>query len=323
MNKYKMYIDDLINNKVPSNSGYKYVATEAISIPIYKVNLGISKRHIVNLELVEEMVLQLISIGINDVDMIAGTLGLPRDILDVTIGDLHVKDLAVHSSGKCLIMAKGREALKNLKVSKREKDTLYDVYVDAITGEIYGEVIKGYTQERVLDDSKMKYVIDANSIDHYRRNMSSIAEIFEKTVKRNIESNMQVQDELISIDSVDDFFVGFVKLSIYIYVSDSGSDIDIIACSKKQKDFLEIHKDIIIEQMRARKILSNLFVSKNNEFKPKNQGECSSDEDQYLLFRTLNSIKDVAEYETQARNLILSPRKLFENELLDFCKLIL
>ena len=318
----KEYIDGLIKNRVPPNSGYIYIATETIAIPVHRVTLGISKRHTTNLELVEEMVLRFASIGINDLDMIAGALGLPRDILDITVGDLHVKNLAFHSSGKCLLMAKGRDALKNLSVSKREKDVLQNVYVNAVTGEIYSEKNKDYTESRVQNDIKMKHKIDANSIELYRRNMNSIGLIFEQSMKTYLDDNMKVQDELVSIDSIDDISTGFILAPIHIFVSESGSDIDIIARNRWQKSIVENHKGIIIEQMRTRKLLPNMFVYTHNEYPiPIDQNGLSC-EDQYQLLQSLTSVDSVDNFDAQARNILFSPRKLFENELLDFCKLL-
>lgn len=42
------YIENLLKSKVPPNSGYIYITTEDIAIPVHKVTLGISKRKTVN-----------------------------------------------------------------------------------------------------------------------------------------------------------------------------------------------------------------------------------------------------------------------------------
>jgi len=41
-------------------------------------------------------VLQIVSIGVHQVDEIAKILGITRPLLDVTLADLHVKDLYVY-----------------------------------------------------------------------------------------------------------------------------------------------------------------------------------------------------------------------------------
>lgn len=313
------YVNKLLKNKIPLNNGYKYIATENIAIPVHKVALGISKRRTTNLELVEEMVLRFVSIGIDDLDTIAGTLGLPRDILDITVGDLHVKNLAFHSSGKCILMAKGRESLKTLAISKREKDELQNVYVNAITGEISGVVSKGYTKGWISNYEKMKHLVDGNSLELYRQNMSNINEIFDSAMKAYIDENMKIQDELVSIDSIEDITTGYIVAPIHIYVSESGTDIDIIACNKVQKTLVESIKGIVIEQMRSKKLLKHIYLSSYN--KTTNYKEIETfDEVDYQTIQTLNKIRDPYVCEFEARKILLKTRKLFDNELIDFCE---
>ena len=316
------YIENLVNNKIPLNSGYHYIRTERIAIPVHKVTLGISKRRTTNLELVEEMVLRFVSIGINDIDTIADIMGLSRDILDITIGDLHVKNLAFHSSGKCLLMAKGKEALKNLSVSKREKDVLRNIYINAITGEIHGEKNRDYSEARVLDDAKVKHQINANSIELYRRKMSEISLIFEQSMKSYLNEDLKVMDELVSIDSVDDLSTGFILVPIHIYVTAAGLDIDIIARNRWQRSIIEDHKDIIIEQIRTRKLLSNLILPANNRFASYDYKDGASCEDQYQMLNSVLAITDENDFSTKAQEILFSSRKILDNELLGFCELV-
>jgi len=316
------YIANLLKNKVAPNSGYVYITTEDVAIPVHKVTLGISKRRTANLELVEEMILRLTSVGIYDIDTIAGVLGLPRDILDISVGDLHLKDLAYHSSGKCILTAKGRESLEKLAVSKREKDSLQNVYVDAITGEISGEKNQDYTERRIDDNVKLKHLIDANAIEQYRRNMEAIDDIFEKSMKAYLDDdNMLVQDELVSIDTIDDLTTGFIVAPIHIYVSEGGMDIDVIARNKRQKSLIEDRKSIIIEQMRARKLLSNVFVGNGRNDKY-HVGNYDLESALYPKLQSLLSIENDDEFDEQACEIIFSSRRLCENELIDFCKLV-
>lgn len=317
------YIESLIRNKVPQNSGYNYVTTEKIAIPMHKVTLGISKRQSTDLELVEEMVLRFVSIGISDLDTITAILGLPRDILDITVGDLHVKNLAFHSSGKCILLAKGRSALKTLAVSKREKDSIRFIYVNAVTGEMSGEKDSTYTEAYIQNDQKLKHRVDANCIELYRRNMSEIAEIFNQNLKTYLDDGMKVQDELVSIDSVEDFSTGFIIVPIHIYVSDSGLDIDIIAYNRSQKTLVDEHREIVIEEMRKRRVLSHLAHSAHREWNVeacKPLYTCLEYGDLQSLI--LNKTIEPQDFENQAGELILCPRRLFDNELLDFCELV-
>ena len=316
------YAKELLRNRIPQNEGYTYITTEIVAIPTYRVSLGISKRHTTTLELVEEIVLRLVSQNIEDLDVIARVLGLPRDILDITIGDLHVKDFAYHSSGKCVLMDKGRLALKNLSVSKREKDTISNVYVDAVNGEIYSERNSDYSESRLHNDMKMRHKIDGNSVDFYRKSTSIINSIFEQTNKTFLEGEMKLQDELVSIDSVDFLVSGYIMIPIHIYVSETSIDIDIVAKNKHQRKIIEAHKSFIIEQLRARKLLPNLFEKKNIwKPAPDHIAMLSFDEQYKLidaLFASDNCITD-----SQLRSLLLGARQLFDNELIEFCKFMI
>lgn len=316
------YIEKLINNKIPLNSGYSYIRTERIAIPVHRVTLGISKRMTTNLDIVEEMVLRFISIGIDDIETIANILGLQRDILDITIGDLHVKNLAFHSSGRCLLMAKGKDAIRNLSVSKREKDILRDVFVNAVTGEIFGEKNRDYTEGYVLDATKVKHSINASSIELYRRNMSELAIIFEQSAKTYLSDDLKITDELVSIDTVDDLCTGFIIVPIHIYVTEGGLDIDIVAQNRWQRGIIDEHRGIIIEQMRAKKLLPNLIHSSNGVVSSPNLQNNASSEDQYKHLKSLLSITDDNIFSKEAQEFIFKPRRLFENELFDFCELV-
>ena len=275
------------------------------------------------IELVEEMILRLTSVGIYDIDTIADILGLPRDILDISVGDLHVKDLAYHSSGKCILTAKGRESLSNLAVSKREKDSLQNVYVDAITGEITGEKNQDYIEGRINNSIKLKHLVDANAIEQYRRNMGAINDIFEKSMKIYLDdNNMLVQDELVSIDTIDDLTTGFIVVPINIYVSEGGMDIDVIASNKRQKSLIENRKSVIIEQMLERKLLSNVFVG-NERVGSNPVKNYDSESVLYSKLKSLLSIENEDDFEEQACEILFASRKLYENELIAFCKLVL
>ncbi|QNO17841.1 hypothetical protein [Caproicibacterium amylolyticum] len=315
------YINDIFQNRVPDNKGYIYVTTETIQIPIYKVTLSISKRHITNLELVEEMILRLSSVGITNLDTIAGVLGLPRDIVDITVGDLHLKNLAFHSSGNCILMAKGRESIKNLSVINREKDILNNVFVDAITGEISGEKNDYFRESFVYNDTKMKHIYDANTIEHYRRNMDSIRLIFDLSAKTYLDDNMKVQDELVSIDAVEDVVTGFIDTPIHIYASESGYEIDIVAQRRSQRKFLEAHKESIIEQLRDRKLLPNLTSYSSSGHANLSKGEYLSTQDVYDQLKEMSGNTLTTDLETQAHTILFSPRILFDNELIDFCRI--
>ncbi len=318
----KKHIEEYCNTKLSDNKGYKYITTETVAVPIHKVTLGISKRHITNLELVEEIILKLVSIGLSDIETISRVLGLPRDIVDITIGDLHLKNLAFHSSGNCILMGYGREALKSLSTSNRQKDILRDVYVNAVTGAIYGEKNKGYVDNYFNNESKVHHLIDANDINHYRKNTESIREIFEKSTKTTIGEYMQAQDELVSVDSIEDITTGFILVPINLYVSESGYDIDITAKDKTQKQFFESHKETIIDQMRAKKLFPKLTVNTAKRLSIVVPTDLMTCKKQIESIEMLKKGLTEEEYEDAVFSLLNRPRILFDNELLSFCSLL-
>lgn len=315
------YINEIFQNQISENKGYIYVTTETIEVPMYRVTLNISKRRITNLELVEEMILRLSSIGITNLDTISGVLGLPRDIVDITVGDLHLKNLAYHSSGNCILMAKGRESLKNLSIMTREKDLLNNVYVDAVTGEINGEKNPYFREGFTYNDTKMKHIYDANIIEHYRRNMDCIRNIFEQSAKIYLDDNMKVQDELVSIDTVEDITTGFIDTPIHIYVSETGYEIDIISQRRSQRKFLEDRKEVIIAQLRTRKLLQNLTSYSPNSHTNLLKKDCLSSREVYDCLKEVKKDATNIDFEQQVHNILFSSRVLFDNELIDFCNL--
>lgn len=195
MNKY---IEKVFNDFIPDNKGYIYIGTENVFIPIYRVTLAITKRKQTRLNLVEEMVLRITNCGVTDLDEISGILGLNRDILDITIGDLHIKSLAYTSSNKCYLMAEGRIVLKNLKATKKETDIIRNVYVNALNQDVFKENIITMVDRCTDDDYKVHHTFEGNNVEFYRNNVGKIKEIFNKENEIEIytDSN-QIPDELV------------------------------------------------------------------------------------------------------------------------------
>ena len=74
-----------VTNIVRQNDGYEFLLDDEVYLPVYKYALKITKRKTVKLNLVEEKVLQIVSIGVHQVDEIAKILGITRPLLDVTL----------------------------------------------------------------------------------------------------------------------------------------------------------------------------------------------------------------------------------------------
>ena len=65
-----------VTNIVRQNDGYEFLLDDEVYLPVYKYALKITKRKTVKLNLVEEKVLQIVSIGVHQVDEIAKILGI-------------------------------------------------------------------------------------------------------------------------------------------------------------------------------------------------------------------------------------------------------
>lgn len=109
----KNLVRKLFLNIVRQNDGYEFLFDDDVYLPVYKYALRITKRKIIKLNLVEEKVLEIIAAGVHQVDEIAEILGLKRSLLDVTLADLHTKDLIAVSSDICSLLKKASKHLQS------------------------------------------------------------------------------------------------------------------------------------------------------------------------------------------------------------------
>lgn len=114
-------MEDLFRHIIPINEGYDYLFSDVVYVPIYETALLVTKRTIMPISLVEEKVLQLIDIGVNQIDSMAKILGLKRKLLDVTLADLYSRNLVMVSIDSCKMMTAGREALNDLNRTEKNK----------------------------------------------------------------------------------------------------------------------------------------------------------------------------------------------------------
>lgn len=319
MNKY---IEKIFNELIPDNKGYTYICTENIFIPIYRVTLSITKRKQTRLNLVEEMVMRIVNCGVTDIDEIAGILGLNRDILDITIGDLYSKSLAYPTSNKCYLMTEGHKILRVLVSSKKEKDSLRDIYVNALNQEIFKEPLSDIVIYFPDDDYKVHHTFNGNNIEFYRDKVGDIKEIFNKENESYSHDNNNIPDELFSIDDVEDISVCFLKMPIHIYVSETGNDLDLVSTDTKLKGLLDNIKGVILEQLRRHRLLKRIFTKYTTK-------EVNTPSGNFEDMNTLKVAvkKYVTEKETQGgyleliTHMVYSNRILIENELEKFYEL--
>ena len=243
-------MEDLFQHIIPVNEGYDYLFSDLVYVPIYETSLLVTKRTIMPISLVEEKVLQLIDIGVYQIDEIAQILGLKRKLLDVTLADLYSKNLVMVSTNSCKMMTAGREALNNLNRTEKKQDILKNVCLDGILGNIIDSSAYELLNNVRDNDGKLKPIIPIGEVEYYIEQFKRVSQIFDEENFLYFSEGVQpVKEELLKIDKVDSTFVKYIKIPIHIYVSSNGLDIDIVQVSNKHKELLELYKDYIIEQI--------------------------------------------------------------------------
>ncbi|WP_176451181.1 hypothetical protein [Clostridioides difficile] len=310
------YISEVYKSKIIENKGYIYITTEYIYFPIYKVELEITKRKETKLNLVEEFILKLISNEITNIDELSSILGIDKSMLNITIADLSLKNLVYHTSNKCIIMSKGMEALKEVKLAQKETDKIKNVYVDPISKNIID--IKG----RLLTNqpgSKSKLISNFNGqdLEFYRRNVSKIKKIFEEEIVRTYSDENLLPDELVSIDYVNDVNIKYFRIPIQIYISDGSLDFDIVSSDKKYSDILDSNKEYILEEIRSHRIFSDIIRLKKPELCKYKYSNLVIDDKLYDLMDTYYLDKDNKDrYYSEIRDSINKDREFYENEFI-------
>lgn len=247
------------------NDGYEFLFKDDIYLPVYKYSLRITKRKIIKLNLVEEKVLEIINTGVYQVDEIAKILGLSRRMLDITLADLHTRDLISVSSDICSLLKKGEQALMNLERVEKSQDIMKDLYMDALQGFILYDVSKYQMQEKIWDDdNKLQACILAEDLKQIKSKFEDIQDIFDQEYNQGelADGIKKETQELLTIDSIENVFVTFLRMPILVYVSNNGLDIDIIAGWRKYVELMANYKDEIIEQINKKKVLRNHFRTK-------------------------------------------------------------
>lgn len=247
-----------VTNIVRQNDGYEYLFDDEVYLPVYKYALKITKRKTVKLNLVEEKVLQIVSTGVYQVDEIAKILGITRSLLDVTLADLHVKDLISVSSDICSLLKKGEQAISNLESIEKQQDIMKDIYMDSFKGIILDDITRYQVVDKwIIDDNKLESLIPAEDMKTIVSRFEDIQEIFqnEYSASRIVDGIKTETQELLTIDGIESVYVVFIKISLQVFVSSNGWDIDIVAAKKKYNELLLEYKDEIIRQINNKKVL--------------------------------------------------------------------
>ena len=313
----KKLTKELYQNKIPVNEGYEYVFSDDIYLPIYKSVLIVTKRTTIPLNLVEEMVLQLLSNEVYQIDELSKILGLNRRLLEITLADLYSRDLVEVSSNSCKLLMLGKKALLDLNRSEKKQDILKDIYIDALLGQIFDaenyQIIDNLSV--YWNDNKLKTALPIGDIKNYINHFDKISEIFNTENKLILSDGMQpIKEELLTIDKVENIFVKFVKIPIHVYVSSNGMEIDILSAHIKTLEIFNVYKEVILEQINQKKILKNHF--KYKELKEKYVGNVHPEKQ--TLYDELKSFyykktKIKNDY-TKIEKCIFESRKLLDGE---------
>lgn len=313
-----------VTNIVRQNDGYEFLFDDEVYLPVYKYALKITKRKTVKLNLVEEKVLQIVSIGVHQVDEIAKILGMTRTLLDVTLADLHVKDLISVSSDICSLLKKGEQALSNLERVEKQQDIMKDIYMDSFKGKILDDITRCQVVEKgIIDDNKLEPLVQAEDMKVIVSRFEDIQEIFqdEYSAIRIADGIRTETQELLTIDGIESVYVVFIKIPLQVFVSTNGWDIDIVAAKKKYNELLLEYKDEIIRQINNKKVLRAHWKKKTIQ-EPYN-GECLKEVEGLVEtiraadYRRKKKQKEIDELQMK----IFSSRKLLNGEakiLLDY-----
>jgi len=243
------------------NEGYQFIKAESVYLPILQVHLGVTKRDYFCLPLLDEMVLRLLDEKVFEISELVGILGIDRNLLEVTLADLYVKDMIYCKAEHCSLMAKGRSALRDLSCVERSKECLKNVYLDPINNTVLSEYEHLNFIDKVYDDDKkMDADFDKDNINVFKKNIDSIQKLFEDEMSIYQDTTKVKPSELLSIDEIEKVYPKFVKLSFAIFVSESGYDIDITAIDKNMEKLLSQYKGEIISQIRNHNILKKVFT---------------------------------------------------------------
>lgn len=256
----KKLMEDLFQHIVPVNEGYDYLFSDEVYIPVYDTTLLVTKRIVMPISLVEEKVLQLIDVGVYQIDEISQILGLKRKLLDITLADLYSKDLVMVTSNSCKLMKSGRNALTDLCRAEKKQDVLRNVCIDGILGNVIDSSLYELMTNVYDDNGKLKPMLQTGNVNNYIEQFDKISLIFdEENVIFYSEGVKPTKEELLKIDKVESTFVKYIKIPIHIYVSSNGVDIDVVQILNKHKELLELYKDYIIEQINNKKVLKKHF----------------------------------------------------------------
>lgn len=313
-------IEFYAKKNIKQNEGYRFIKVESVYLPILQVYLSVTKRDYYGLPLLDEVVLRLLDENVHEITELVGILGVERNLLEVALADLCVKDLIYCTADRCSLMAKGRIALKDLSIMQRSRECLKNVYLDPISECILLEHDRLSFLEHVHDDDKkLDADFERNDINIFKKNIDGIRKIFDEEMNIYEDRTKVRPSELLSIDEIEKVYPKFVKLSFAIFVSESGYDIDIVAVDRNMEGLLAQYKGEIIAQIRNHKILKKVFTrfGLNKQYTYTSYGEnLELVQLSKKYYKTQKSSEEREEIRQEIERQIYTKRKLKDAEFL-------
>lgn len=129
-----------LKEMISEKSGYEYIASKKLYIPIEEIGLNVLIRKQQQLLFFYEIILKLISNGITYINQISEITGVEEEILNDVVADMSVEQLVYPIGGNLKLTIIGKQALSKLMQEVIEKDFFNKIFVDCITGKIYDSI---------------------------------------------------------------------------------------------------------------------------------------------------------------------------------------
>ena len=252
-NRVKEYISNVYRDLPPENKGYLFVKSVYFFMPLIKANISVTTKKKLEISLVEEIILKLIDKKVTYLDDICGVMGLDKGIVQISLGDLYVKELIYTVGENCILTYKGIEMVKNMRVETKQVKSINHVYINAVNQEVYIEKPRNVVGKYSDKLSLVKQKINKVDIEFWKDNISTLNTIMKNTSDQTYE--MEDEEEIIGIDNAETLSVEYLKLKIHIFISEDGQEIDLICTDKNNKKIFDDLKEDILEHIRKNKIL--------------------------------------------------------------------
>lgn len=245
----KDYLDELIKIAPLDNREFNFISKFDISIPILRCIIKIIKRRETGLQLTEEIIMKLLDQDITTISEISKILGLNEEIVDEVIGRLSVKDFILVTAGNCVLLTKGKKALKELKQIRLENENISPVFINLITEEIYTDLYKNQSNKYVKKENILSSKIKID-LGYINKRFEEVKEIFD-IQQESYGANNLSKVELYKIEDIEEDKIQYVNIKADIYKSRTGDEIEIV--SHNNSDLIDIQNEILYQILNQNK----------------------------------------------------------------------